>query len=276
MRTAKFPYRLVATDLDGTILRSDKSVSERTRKIVGQLEADGVSVVLVSARPPRVLKRIAERNGFNGLAICCNGAIIFDLESEEMLRHIPVSYEETLEVARLLQEAMPGLGFAWERGLEFGCDPRFASLHTFPGEEILNPVDILTLDESPFSKLIVLDPDNHPDMLLDVARRYAGPNVTITHSGAPFIEISAVGVDKASGLVALAEELSIPMSSVIAFGDMPNDLAMLESAGYSVGVANAHGSVLARVDEVTLSNDEDGVAVVLERLFYEGRGLRAP
>jgi Cof subfamily protein (haloacid dehalogenase superfamily) len=269
MKATKFPYRLVATDMDGTILRSDKSVSERTRKIVGELEADGVEFVLVSARPPRVLKTIADCYGFKGLAICCNGAIIFDLESEEMLRHTPVSYAEAISVASLLKDAMPGLGFAWERGVEFGCDPRFASLHTFPGEDMSNPMDFLTLDESPFSKLIVLDPDNHPDTLIELAQRFAGPTVTITHSGAPFIEISARGVDKASALVALANDLSIPLSGVIAFGDMPNDLAMLEVAGYSVAVANAHPSVLERVDEVTVSNDEDGVAVVLERLLYE-------
>lgn len=264
---APYPYSLIATDLDGTILRSDGSISERTGKIVARLEGMGVTLVLVSARPPRVLERIARRQGFKGLAICCNGAIVYDLGSREIVQHNPLSYEHAIQVASALRNTLPGLSFAWERGLEFGCEPRFAQLHSFGAEEMLDQAELLALEDAPFTKLIVLDPDYKPDVLIDLLRGHAGPDVNLTHSGAPFIEISAKGVDKASALLRLAAELDVHPSRIIAFGDMPNDLPMLSVAGYSVAVANAHPSLLEHVDEVTLSNDRDGVAVVLERLF---------
>ncbi|MDQ6601158.1 MAG: HAD hydrolase family protein, partial [Chloroflexota bacterium] len=117
------------------------------------------------------------------------------------------------------------------------------------------------------TKLIVRHPELPLDDLLRISRVVAGEMAAVTHSGAPFVEISAAGITKASALAGLCDRLGIAPSQVIAFGDMPNDLPMLAWAGRSVAVANAHPDVLAVVDEVTTANEEDGVAVVLERLI---------
>ena len=103
-------------------------------------------------------------------------------------------------------------------------------------------------------------------MILAVAREVAGDAATVVLSGDKAVEVTAVGVNKAAGLAEVAEELGIEAKDVVAFGDYPNDVPMLAWAGLGVAVANAHAEVLAVADEVTASNDEDGVAIVLERL----------
>jgi len=127
--------------------------------------------------------------------------------------------------------------------------------------------DAVGLCGSGVTKLIALHPTWSIDDLLRVTLDLAGESATVTHSGAPFVEIAAPGVTKASALAALCTRLGIAPADVVAFGDMPNDLPMLAWAGHSVAVANAHQEVIAAASEVTLANDEDGVAVVLERVL---------
>ena len=121
----------------------------------------------------------------------------------------------------------------------------------------------------PAVKLMLRHTEHSPDVLVSRARAACGHLAEFSHSSAAdtLLEISAAGVSKASALARLCESRGIDRSDVIAFGDMPNDLPMLAWAGYSVAVANAHPDVRAAADEVTASNDESGVALVLERLF---------
>jgi hydroxymethylpyrimidine pyrophosphatase-like HAD family hydrolase len=109
------------------------------------------------------------------------------------------------------------------------------------------------------------------DELLEIARAVVPPTLaTLTQSGLGYVELTAPGVDKASGLAVVAAELGIAPAEVCVFGDMPNDVPMFQWAGWRrVAVANAHPSVLALADEVTASNDHDGVAAWLEALLSE-------
>jgi hydroxymethylpyrimidine pyrophosphatase-like HAD family hydrolase len=110
-----------------------------------------------------------------------------------------------------------------------------------------------------------------PDELLAIARELPpAREVTITQAGLGYIEICPPGVTKASGLAVVADCLGVDPRDVLVFGDMPNDLPMFGWAGWSrVAVANAHPEVLAMADEVTSSNDADGVAAYLDRLLSE-------
>ena len=130
--------------------------------------------------------------------------------------------------------------------------------------------DALALCSLGVTKLIAQHPETSLEALLEVAHRLAGTTVTVTHSGSNFVEIAAAGVTKALALEAFCAEQAISRESVLAFGDMPNDLPMLEWAGHGIAVANAHPDVLKVANEVTYSNDEDGVAVILERLAAVG------
>ena len=120
---------------------------------------------------------------------------------------------------------------------------------------------------APVTKLIVRDATCSVAKLAAAAREVAGDAATVAVAGEWVVEITMAGVNKAAALKELAAELCIKPVDVVAFGDYLNDLPMLEWAGRSIAPANAHPEVLARVDEVTQSNDDDGVALAIERLL---------
>jgi len=257
--------RLVATDLDGTLLRTDGTVSERTRRSIARACEAGITVVLVTARPPRTLRPLAWQAGVTGLAICCNGAIVYDVAADEIVGHEPLAAATAQRLVAALRATAPGVCFAVERGLRFGQEPRYAALLPAAGDHTPLIADAAALCAEDVTKLIVLHPDVPLQDLLHAVRKAAGDEAIVTHSSAVFVEVSAAGVTKAAALQGLCAQLGLDAARVVACGDMPNDLPMLHWAGHGVAVANAHPAVLAAADEVTLSNDDDGVARVLAR-----------
>lgn len=260
----------MATDLDGTLLRSDGTIDARTRRALAAVEAAGVPVVLCTARPPRWMGPLAESTGHRGLAVCGNGSVICDLHTETVLDTFPFAVEVAREVVARLRGALPDATWAMERHGAFAREPRYVPHWPVPDDTIVEELDAL-LAEPPL-QLMVRHPWLTGDELLAHARELLSDLAELSHSSNAdtLLEIGAAGVSKASGLAVLCERYGVDRADVLAFGDMPNDLAMLEWAGRSVAVANAHAEVIEIADEVTASNDEAGVALVLERLF--GRG----
>jgi len=259
---------VVATDLDGTIVRSDGEISARTRAALAAAEEAGALVVIVTGRPPRWLTGIADATGHHGLAICANGALVYDLQRELIVETHPLSVEVARDLVKQLRAAIPGLGFAVELvDTGFAHDPMYRPRWSV--SEGTRVDDIEQLLQGDLAKLLARHEDMDSDQLLAAATAAVGvENATLTHSSSSgLLEISAAGVSKATTLSSLCAEHGREAADVVAFGDMPNDLPMLSWAGHSVAVANAHPSVLAAVDEVTASNDDDGVAQVLERIF---------
>lgn len=266
--------RLVATDLDGTLLRPDGRVSARTRRVLRRVRAAGIAVVLVTARPPATLRLLAREAGVSGLAICANGALVYDLDRDEVVRHHPLAGEAARRLVLALREAAPGVCFAFVRGAGFACEPDYhaGARVVDHGEALLAAAlldDALVLCAEPATKLIARHPELDPDALLARVRALGLDGFEATHSGAPFVEIAAAGVTKAWALAALCADLGVTSGEVVAFGDAPNDLPLLRWAGRGVAVANAHPAVLAAVAEVTDSNAADGVARTLELLLHE-------
>lgn len=258
---------LVATDLDGTLLRDDKTISVRTREALRRVQEAGIALVLVTGRPPRRLKIVAQELGMTGLAVCCNGAMVYDLAADAIFQHDTLAPETARQLVVALREAVPGVCFAIERGLVFGHEPAYTAISQVTEHEPPLSADAHELCAQAVTKLIVRHPEMPIEELWRISRDIAGETAATTHSGAPFVEIAAAGITKASALAGICEWLGIAAREVIAFGDMPNDLPMLAWAGRSVAVANAHPDVLAAVDEITATNDDDGVAIVLERLL---------
>ena len=257
---------VVATDLDGTIVRSDGTISDRTRRVLAAAEDAGAMVVFVTGRPPRWMTPIADAAGHRGLAICANGAFIYDLHSERVLEEFLIAPATAGEVADLLRAAIPDVSFAIERSDQFGHEPAYQPRWPVPEGSLV--ADMEALLSEPVAKLLVRHEELGPDVLLAKAQEVVEGLATLTHSSRDgLLEVSAAGITKASTLEALCAEHGYGADDVIAFGDMPNDLPMLAWAGRAVAVANAHPEVLALVNEVTASNDEDGVAQVLEEVF---------
>lgn len=258
--------RLVATDLDGTLLHSDGSVTERTRRVLAALEDGGVHVVFVTGRPIRWMDDLWEHVGGHGLAVCSNGGIVYDVHERAVrtARTIPVA--TGLEVGEILRRDLPGTTFAIERTDGGAREPDFMKERGAPPEIEVGPLEAIMDDRA--VKLLALHEEHPPEDFWTATETRVGHLVTTTWSSVgALVEMSAAGVTKASTLALLCDELGVTADEVVAFGDMPNDLAMLEWAGTAYAMANAHPTVRELAPHVAPSHDEDGVAAVLERLF---------
>src|ERR1700712_61646 len=258
------PPRVVASDLDGTLVREDGSISQRTRDALQLAEAGGALVIFGPGPPPRWMKPVVEATGASGLAICANGALVYDLGRGEIVREHALQAASAARLVTALREALPGVEFGGESGLRFGHNPAYEPSWPMPNRTVAEVEELIA---DPVSKLLVKHPDRPAEEIHEQVVDIAGEEAVVTYSGDVLLEISGAGVSKASTLEALCAEQGHPAAEVLAFGDMPNDVPMLRWAGHGVAVANAHEQVLAVADEVTASNDDDGVARVIERFF---------
>jgi HAD superfamily hydrolase (TIGR01484 family) len=222
--------------------------------------------VFVTGRPIRWMDELWQHVGDHGLAVCSNGGIVYDVGRHAVRRARPIPVDTGRSVARLLREGIPGTTVAVERTTGFAKEPAFMERYALPDDLVVAPAEEL-FDEHTV-KLLARHEEKEPQEFWAEVERLVGDLVTTTWSSVgALVEISAAGVTKASTLAQLCDELDIPASEVVAFGDMPNDLAMLEWAGTSYAMANAHHSVLELAGRTAPSNQDDGVAAVLEDLF---------
>ncbi|HVU74637.1 MAG TPA: HAD family hydrolase [Mycobacteriales bacterium] len=258
--------KLVATDLDGTLVRSDDTVSERTRAVLAAVEESGVPLVLITGRPPRWMHMIGEQTGHTGVALVANGAAEYDLHTGELLRTDPIFPDVAREVVRRVKGAVPDAVFAGETGVLFYREEAYRSQFQTPDARV---VDLDEVTAKPLLKLLARTPSLDADELLAATVAVVPPELaTLTHSSRDgLLEMSAAGVSKASALARVAHEQGVDAEDVVVFGDMPNDIPMLSWAGRSYAVANAHPEARAAAKHSAPSNDEDGVAQVLETWF---------
>ncbi len=259
------PPRLVATDLDGTLLRGDGTLSARTREVLAALDALGVPVVIVTGRPMRWLTDLRPVVGRHGLAIVSNGAAVYDVAADRAHDVRGIAVDVGLDLARRIGERLPGATFAVETVEGIAIAPGFEDIDRVPPGARVGSLDELWT--APALKLLVRHPDADHGRLQEGVVEAVGDRATPTWSMRGLVEISATGVTKATALDALAERLGVDVADTVAFGDMPNDVAMLRWAGRSWAVANAHPDAAAAATHRAPANDDDGVATVLADLF---------
>ncbi|ARZ69004.1 hydrolase [Streptomyces albireticuli] len=265
--------RLIATDLDGTLLHDDKTVSDRTVAALAAAEAAGIEVFFVTGRPARWMDVVSDHVHGHGLAICANGAAVVDLHDGGRFVEVrPLPREEALAIVHAVRAAAPGASFAVEHTTGIHYEPEYPPFFLDPGAVIAPAEELLAEDSGytdPILKLLAHHPGLGPDEFLTVARKAGGAHGEFTRSSpTALLEISAVGVSKASTLARCCDLRGIAPEEVVAFGDMPNDLEMLGWAGTAYAMANAHPEVLAVTAHHTAANTEDGVALVIEQLLH--------
>jgi Cof subfamily protein (haloacid dehalogenase superfamily) len=265
--------RLIATDLDGTLLRDDKSVSDRTIAALAAAEDAGIEVFFVTGRPARWMDVVSEHVHGHGLAICANGAAVVDLHAGgKVLEVRALERSIALDVVRTLRDAAPGTSFAVELTTGIHYEPDYPPLHLDPGATVATAEKLLDEDHpdagAPVIKLLAHHPELTPDGFLTLARTAAGKLASFTRSSpTALLEVSGLGVSKASTLALCCAQRGISADEVVAFGDMPNDVEMLTWAGTSYAMGNAHPDVIAAASGRTVANNEDGVAVVIEQIL---------
>jgi Cof subfamily protein (haloacid dehalogenase superfamily) len=265
--TARRP-RLVATDLDGTLLRADGSLSGRSAAALRGAEEAGVHVVFVTARPARWLDGLADAVAGHGTVVCGNGAFVYEVSSRAVTEVHGFDPVVVAAIARDVRRAVPDVRFAAERAVGLWSEPDFPHdpSHDVPVDAVREPIERLgeTVVGKLLARSLAMDHDDFLALVADVV----GERGHVAFSGAGGLaEVSAHGVTKAAALERWAARLGIGPEEVWAFGDMPNDLPMLRWAGTGWAVANAHVEVRAAADRICGTNDEDGVARELERLL---------
>lgn len=262
---------LVASDVDGTLLTADELMTGRTAATVRRVQASRTPFVLVSGRPPRWIPPVARQADVTGYAVCANGAAVYDIGADTVVATDALAPDVLEGVLDAVAQALPNAHVAAERVAGSGSTAPHVSEHGFHnpwGEGDVQHVSRARVVARPATKLLVSDRTMTSDVMAHALRAVMDGSVDVTYSTMQgLIEVSARGVTKATGLATVCELLGVRPSDVVAFGDMPNDIAMLEWAGHGVAMSNAHPDVLAVADEVTGANHDDGVAAVLERWF---------
>jgi Cof subfamily protein (haloacid dehalogenase superfamily) len=272
------PWRpkLVATDLDGTLLDSDGEVSPRTRAALQATWDAGIPVVGVTGRGPRLLDSVRVALDGRGIAVLAQGGFVVDLERDEVLRTVGLPRDQAAAVITRIEEVAGDLIVAVEDAAEqaevsgplrvqHGFNwPYPEPAYLLPRNEVLPPGPVL--------KVFLRSSTLGQDELLARAKRVVDPkDAEVTHAGLGFIEVLPPGITKATGLAVALERYGVGFGDVLVFGDMPNDLPMIgavaDAGGRAVAVANAHPAVRAATANVTSGHDADGVARYLEAVL---------
>lgn len=272
-RVADVTVRLIATDLDGTVVGYDLSVSGRVVCALTAARAGGIPVVPVTARAPIGVRLLVGDLGMDGWAVCSNGALGVHLGTGEVLFEQQVDVAVQREFAARLLRAAPDAVFASLRagGGDFVAQHGYTARYEDHKRSLTDMVftDLDGVLSAPSIKLIVRHPRLRPDELLAIADGLDVAGCDATISGAPFLEVMSAGVSKASGLALLCDRLGVTAAEVVAFGDGLNDAEMLAWAGRGVAMADGHPVTVAAADETTVPVTQDGVAVVIEEILRD-------
>jgi Cof subfamily protein (haloacid dehalogenase superfamily) len=264
--------KLIATDLDGTIVPYLGPVSDRTISAFTKAHQLGIEIFFITGRPPRWMREIRDAFGF-GNAICANGAILYDLMNEKVLEQWLMPVDIQLEIIGKLRKHLPGINFAIEYGDEFHRESEYMTKWDIG----LDNIGVTKVEErmtQPAFKMLARcgNRENNEftsDQMLEISSRELGSIANFTHSNAneSLIEISALGVSKGQTLAKMAERAGLTSADCVSFGDNPNDFSMLQWAQRSWAMSDGHPDGPKHAKFVADAHHHDGVAIVIEALL---------
>lgn len=268
------PYRLVALDLDDTILRRDLTCSPRVKEAIQAVKEAGVLVTLATGRMFQSTLPYAQELGITLPLICYQGALVQDPVSKEVIFHRPVPLEMARQVIQRVRR--------WSLHINAYVDDELYVEKASPEAERYVQIarvplhvvgDFLSFLTAPPTKLVIVSEEATIDRAMQELRAVFGQSLYITKSLPMFCEIAHPGCNKGVALSMLASHLGVSREETIALGDGLNDLEMIQWAGLGIAMGNAPPEVKAAAQRVTGTVQEDGAAQVLEDIFL---GARAP
>jgi Cof subfamily protein (haloacid dehalogenase superfamily) len=261
--------KLIASDLDGTIVSHEGVISQRTIDAFTRARDLGVHVFFVTGRPPRWMGEIRDAFGF-GDAICCNGAMLYDLMNDVILEEWKIPVEAQLEVVRRMRIAMPEMSFAIESTDHYHREVAYIPKWDI-GLDNVGVEKIETVMVQPVLKILgrCSNLEFNSDEMVEVAGRELHDLVTVTHSAANYslIEISALDISKGRTLEMMAARLGLTADDCVSFGDNPNDFSMLSWTARSYAMSDGHPDAPTFATAVAEPCESDGVAKIIEQLL---------
>ena len=268
----KIPCRLVAVDLDGTLLNNDHVVTDRTCETLGRLSAQGVVVVLVSGRMHQSILPISNKIGLENPIISYNGGMVKHARTEKVLHHMPIPAPIATELVEYCAQRKLHLNFCLNDQLYIKESNQWSDLYEErTGVTATALGDLHQLDGEEPTKMQILDTPEKIDLLLIECKERFGEDLYVTRTQIEYIEFMNPHVSKGRALKALAARLDISMDLVVAFGDGYNDESMMQVAGFRVAMGNSVDEIKAGADYITDTNENDGVAVAVEQLLLNPR-----
>ncbi len=260
---------MVVTDLDGTFLDDTGSIPDVNFEAFTAAYEAGVQIVFATGRPSRWVEILNAMAHLNPLVLTSNGAVIYDLAKNEVRESFPLDASISTGVAHDLRKAIPDVSFATEMVDGWGREPHFELGRIALDADIIAPIDeVLTFGRT--VKMLAKSQELNSDELGHLSVQIAAGRLTSTWSfvsAEGLVELSAHGVSKGSTLARLLDELDVDPDRVAAFGDMPNDMSMLDVVGYPFVMANGHK--LLRMGNYAIADDnhEGGVGKALYALL---------
>lgn len=269
---------IIALDLDGTLLDSQKRLSQRNREILERCARMGIHIVPATGRAVDGLTESVR--GLPGVdyAITTNGGTVADLAGGGSLKRCTLTNTKALEILEIVKRYramydpyIDGRGITQPEFIEhmedYGLSRVIQSMVLSTRDVVPNIVNYVRASRKDVEKVNVYLADVKD---ADLLRKDLGAvdDIVISSSLYNNLEINAVGATKGNALMWLADYLGIDRSATMAFGDGENDISMLQAAGTGVAMGNGLETVKAAADEITLTNDEDGVAAAIERLIF--------
>jgi Cof subfamily protein (haloacid dehalogenase superfamily) len=281
-------YRLLVTDVDGTLLPPDRRVLPAVREALRAVRDRGVRVCLATGRMWRSVRPYVEAVGADSPVVLYNGAVVYDFHADRVLEYHtldPDGLRAALEVLREFPDVRPHV-FAQERVYVDRLDPQsraYLERDGITAEEVGDLVEACaggatvakthrggldTVPRDPVKVLVVGDPERLLSLEGELARR--APTVRRVFSERDFLELLPWGVSKGTALRTVCAVLGVPLHEVVAVGDNPNDLEMLQAAGLGVAVGNAHPAVREAAGYVTRAPGGEALVEVAERFLLNG------
>jgi hydroxymethylpyrimidine pyrophosphatase-like HAD family hydrolase len=267
-------FRLVALDVDGTILGERGEVSGRVVAALAAVAGAGATVTLATGRPPVALGSVVPQlGGHVRYSVCGNGVSVHAVEPDSWpLLHRAAYPRATAEaLVAGVRAALPAARFAMTTEVGFAFEPGFDALVPDPPPPAGRRADVLELGGELVTGMYVFEPGRDVHALTAAVAALVPDGLDAVYAGLPLVDVVVAGTDKATGVAWLCDHLGLDAADVVAFGDNVNDHAMLRWAGHGVAMGNADAATRAVADEVAPAIDDDGVAVVLERLLEEER-----
>ena len=265
-------YKLVALDMDGTVLTKDKTVTQKTKDVLKKAREEGIRPVIVTGRPPCGIVNYAKEMGIlhsNAYAVCYNGAAIVELNDFHDVYSLCADGKSIKEVTKLAHKFNCKVhAYSKTRGLVIEDLNPATTREVVHSGAPYTAIEFMQCDDNePFYKILIVGPDAD----LDKVRAAISPDLhklfTVMRSDPNFLEFIPFDGTKGKALGELCKILNIEIERTMAFGDAENDCKILETAGLGVAMANAMPEAKKAAKAITLSNEEDGVAVFLERFL---------